>query len=89
MASVSRSALQDALSAVDFPIAKDDLVVHAEQSNAPEDVRKALRSLPPVDYRSADEVLRSVGPDVGSGATDAQRSDPGFSPETPGVTPKA
>ncbi len=65
MANVTLSGLKDALNRVDFPASKEDLVVHAEQSNAPEDVQKALRTLPPVDYRNVDEVIRSVKVDIG------------------------
>jgi hypothetical protein len=77
MANVSISALKDALNQVRYPTHKYDLVRHAEQSNAPEDVQKALRTLPPVDYGNCDEVIRSVTPEVGSGPTDERRSNPG------------
>jgi hypothetical protein len=48
------------LTTVDFPATKDDLVRDAEANGAPEDVVKALRAMPPVDYRSKDEVERSA-----------------------------
>lgn len=76
MANVSLSDLRAALDDADYPAHKDDLVRRAEASNASEAAQKALRSLPPVDYASFDEVVRSVSPDVGSGPTEAQRSDP-------------
>ncbi len=84
MASVSLTALKAVLAAADYPIAKDDLVVLAEQSNAAEDVQKALRSLPPVDYANADEVIRSVTVDVGSGSP--RRLEPDDRPTRPGVS---
>jgi hypothetical protein len=85
MATVNPSALRDALSDVRFPIDKDDLVAHAQMNDAPEDVQKALRSLQPVEYRSADEVIRSVHADVGTGETAAQHSDPSRGSDQPGV----
>jgi hypothetical protein len=50
----------DWLVAVDFPASKDDLVAEAERNGAPEDVVKALRAMPPVDYASKAEVQRSA-----------------------------
>ncbi|NHC16037.1 DUF2795 domain-containing protein [Motilibacter sp. E257] len=51
-----KAALNDA----DFPLGKDDLVRHAEQAGAGEEVLRSLRTLPLADYRSLDEVLRST-----------------------------
>jgi hypothetical protein len=85
MPRISRAQLRKAIATVDYPMDKDDLVRHAEQANAAEDVQKALRSLPPVDYRNFDEVLRSVKADIGSGETAAQHSDPRRRPPQPGV----
>jgi hypothetical protein len=85
MPRISREQLRKALATVDYPMAKDDLVCHAEQSNAGEPVQKALRSLPPVDYGNFDEVLRSVKADIGSGNTATQHSDPQRRPPQPGV----
>jgi hypothetical protein len=48
------------LDSVDFPATRDDIVREAEQSDAPEPVLKALRGMPPVDYRNREEVLRSA-----------------------------
>jgi len=55
-----RAALVDA----DFPASKDELVRYAEISGAAEPTIKALRAMPPVDYRKLDEVLRSADFDV-------------------------
>ncbi len=48
------------LVAVDFPATKDELVREAERNGAPPDVVRALRAMPPVDYRSKAEVERSA-----------------------------
>lgn len=65
MASVKLSDLTNVLKQADYPAAKDDLVVLAEQSNASEDVQRALRSLPLAEYSNRDEVIRSVTVDIG------------------------
>jgi hypothetical protein len=48
------------LGAVDFPATRDEIVQEAARQGAPEEVLKALRRMPPVDYRSRAEVLRSA-----------------------------
>jgi len=55
-----RSALVDAT----YPATKEELVRCAEASGADEPTIKALRAMPPVDYRNVDEVLRSADFDV-------------------------
>ena len=65
MPTVKLSALTDVLKRADYPAMKDDLVVLAEQSNAGDDVKRALRSLPLAEYTNRDEVIRSVTVDIG------------------------
>ncbi len=67
MTKVTVHQLRQALSAADFPATKDQLLEVARQQGASPEVGKALRSLPPVDYGSAAEVIRSVTVDVVSG----------------------
>ncbi len=86
MANVSLGALEWALSEVDFPADKDAIVRQAEQRGADDDVRRALRSLQPVAYGSAKEVIRSVHPEVGSGAAESRHADPDNKPGKPGIT---
>ncbi|GAA4962268.1 DUF2795 domain-containing protein [Kineococcus glutinatus] len=43
-----------------FPADKDALIASALESGAGDDVVRALRSIPPVDYADKDEVARSV-----------------------------
>ena len=62
MPHVTTHQLREALNAVDFPAGKDDVLAQADTSS--EDVDKALRSLPPVVYDNAAEVVRSVTVDV-------------------------
>lgn len=86
MANVSLDALKDALSQVDFPAGKDDVVRSARDQGAGADALAALRSVPPVDYRNADEVIRSVTRDVGSEPVEAVHADPENKPDAPGVS---
>jgi Protein of unknown function (DUF2795) len=55
------------LDPVDFPAGKDEIVRGAERAGAPEDVLKALRAMPPVDYRSKAEVAQSARTDTAPG----------------------
>ena len=65
MTTLSRKELQRPLADVDYPAGKDDLLATAERNDAGDDVLRALRGLPPVDYRNFDEVVASVNADVG------------------------
>ena len=60
---VSEADIATYLGAVDFPATRDVIVQEAERQGAPEDVLTALRRMPPVDYRSRAEVLRSAAVD--------------------------
>lgn len=65
MSSVTLNELKRALSEVDFPATKDDIVASAQGTDAGADALAALRSLPPeVPYANVDEVVRSVTTDV-------------------------
>ncbi|MEV1288389.1 DUF2795 domain-containing protein [Micromonospora sp. NPDC049679] len=48
------------LNALDFPIDKEELVRQVERQGAPQNVLKALRALPPLDYSNKNEVVRSA-----------------------------
>jgi hypothetical protein len=50
----------EALDDLDYPAAKQDVVRHAEQRGASDDVLRALRALPLGDYASRAELARSV-----------------------------
>jgi hypothetical protein len=62
---VSAKQVADYLTSVDFPADKDRLLREAEAEGAPEEVLKALRAIPPVEYASKDEVRRAA--DTGAG----------------------
>jgi Protein of unknown function (DUF2795) len=60
---------------VDFPADKDALVAAAERHGAGDEVVRAIRAVPPVDYRNKDEVVRSLRLDP------APHRDPGLASE--------
>jgi hypothetical protein len=57
---VSEAEIAKYLGSVDFPATRDEIVQEVARQGAPEDVLKALRRMPPVDYRNRAEVLRSA-----------------------------
>jgi hypothetical protein len=61
MIEIEPRRLWDALTDVDYPATKDDLLAAAAR-NAPqdEDVQLVLRSLPPESYANGNEVIRSA-----------------------------
>lgn len=85
MANVKLSDLQQAVSAVDFPAGKDDILSSAEKQGAAQDVLSALRSLQPVEYGNAQEVIRSVHTDVGAERVESIDADPERRNDLPGV----
>lgn len=52
--------VRQALSTIDFPMSKEDLVACVEANGASDAVARQIRALPLADYGSVDEVLRSV-----------------------------
>ena len=56
----TRNEAELALSPLDFPLAKEDLVRCATENGSEEPVVRQLRALPLATYESADEVLRSI-----------------------------
>jgi hypothetical protein len=56
----TRKDVEVALSPLDFPLSKEDLVRCTTGNGAPESVVHQVRALPLATYESADEVLRSV-----------------------------
>lgn len=55
----------NALIDADYPADKQALLDYAERTGSDPDVLSALRGLPPVEYGSRDEVLRSIDADPG------------------------
>ena len=62
-ASTTHQRLRRALGNVDFPAEKDQLVNQALENDADAQTVRALRAIPPVEYRSLSEVLSSVSLD--------------------------
>lgn len=62
------------LQRMDFPASKEDIVREAEQEGAPQDVLRALRAMPPVDYANRTEVARSAGTDLAPEKTPADKA---------------
>lgn len=60
MRATSDERLRAALSEVDYPASKDELVGYAQRAGADEQTVRALRAMPPVDYTNFDEVSGSV-----------------------------
>lgn len=63
------------LKTLDFPIDKEEIVRQVAQQGAPEAVLKALRALPPVDYRNKNEVVRSAATAIAPEMTPAERAE--------------
>jgi len=49
------------LEGIDFPATKDELVDHAEDNGAPQEVIDVLESLPNQEYTSMADVMSGVG----------------------------
>jgi hypothetical protein len=75
----------DYLADVDYPADKDALISAAERSGAPDEVLRSLRAIPPVDYRSRAEVVRSVRVDPAPGRTARQAAEQARMDAPPGV----
>lgn len=60
---------------VDYPAGKEVLVAAAERAGAPEAVVRSLRAIPPVEYRSRAEVMRSVPVDPGAGRSASRAAE--------------
>jgi hypothetical protein len=69
--------LKMALRDVDYPAGKEELLQAAGAADAPEDVIRALRAIPPEVYRNREEVARSIPGDPAEelGVTPAQRAE--------------
>jgi hypothetical protein len=71
---VTNAEVRKYLETVDFPAGKQEILEEAERSGAPSEVLRALRAMPPVDYRNRDEVLHSAGTDLAPEVDPAQRA---------------
>ena len=55
--------VQKALSGIDYPASKEELLRAADDAGAPQEVLGALRAIPPEEYANRAEVARSVPTD--------------------------
>ncbi|WP_198588125.1 DUF2795 domain-containing protein [Geodermatophilus chilensis] len=62
------------LTDVDYPADKETLLAEAERRGASPEVVKAIRAVPPVDYRNRDEVVRSLRLDPAPHAEPGQQA---------------
>ncbi|MDP9430687.1 MAG: DUF2795 domain-containing protein [Actinomycetota bacterium] len=62
------------LTDVDYPADKETLLAEAERRGASREVLKAIRAVPPVDYRNDDEVVRSLRLDPAPHAEPGQQA---------------
>jgi hypothetical protein len=61
MAKVNPIQLQKYLKGVDYPASKQDLIKHAEQAGADENIRSTLEQLPDEQYQTPADVSEAVG----------------------------
>ena len=57
----SPAEVQKFLKGIDFPAAKQDLIQHAEDNNAPYHVIEVLNLMPDREYTSAADVAKGIG----------------------------
>jgi hypothetical protein len=60
MARTDVHAIKKALVNLDFPASKEQILAAATEAGADAETLRALRALPPVDYRNLAEVVRSA-----------------------------
>ncbi len=61
LASHSTATIAQALSGIDFPANKNDLIEHAKKNNADNEVIQALNEMPDEQYTSMADVFKGVG----------------------------
>jgi hypothetical protein len=75
----------DYLADVDYPADKDTLVTTAQRAGAPDEVLRSIRAIPPVEYRSRAEVVRSVRTDPAAGRPAGRAAEQARTDTAPGV----
>ncbi|RKN11522.1 DUF2795 domain-containing protein [Streptomyces radicis] len=77
MAGTDMNEILRAVRDVDFPAGKEELVTQAKRAGASQAAIKALRGIPPDQYRNRSEVARSVRlpADAGSEVSPAVRAE--------------
>lgn len=54
-------AIEKHLKGVDYPASNEDLIQHAQDQNAPEDVLSVLKRMPEQKYNSPIDVTKAAG----------------------------
>jgi hypothetical protein len=61
MARVNPIEVEKSLKGIDFPAKKQDLVKHAQQQGANQEVLETIKQLPEEEFRNAADVAKAVG----------------------------
>ena len=61
MAKVNPVQVQKFLGGLDYPVSKQDLLKHAEQEGADENVRSTLEQIPDQKYETPADVSQAIG----------------------------
>lgn len=61
MARVNPINVQKHLKGVDYPASKQELIRHAEENGADENIRSVLEELPDKEYKTPAELSKAVG----------------------------
>ena len=61
MAHVSPVEVEKSLKGIDYPAKKDDLIKHAKQQGASQDVLETLKELPEENFKSPIDVSKAIG----------------------------
>jgi hypothetical protein len=61
MARVNPIEVQKHLKGIDYPVGKEDLIKHAQQNGADEDLQSMLEELPDEEYETAADVSKAIG----------------------------
>lgn len=61
MARANPVEVEKSLKGIDFPAKKEDLVKHAQQRGADQNVLETIKSLPEEEFRNAADVAKAIG----------------------------
>lgn len=61
MARVNPIEVEKSLKGIDFPAKKQDLLKHAQQKGAEQDVLETIKDLPEKEFHTAADVTKAIG----------------------------
>jgi hypothetical protein len=61
MANVNPRDVEKSLKGIDFPAKKEDLVKHAQQHGADQEVVQTIKKLPEEEFHNAADVTKAIG----------------------------